>query len=86
MRRYDEALAAFEKWPERNPDSPYPYVVLAYTYGEINRLAEARAAAAQVLKRDPKFTITSNRGIFFYQNPAETKRIVDALRKAGLPE
>ena len=86
LGQYDEAIAAFERWPDRNPESPYAYSPLAFTYMEVGREEDARAAVAEVLKRDPKFTIKRYKKALLYKDPAETERILDALRKAGLPE
>ena len=83
---YDEAIAAYDKRRERNPHSTMPYLGLALVYSEVGRDEEARAAASEVLKRNPKFSLNQARNRIPYQDPAEVDRIIAALRKAGLPD
>ena len=83
---YDEAIAAYDKRRERNPHSTMPYLGLALVYSEVGRDKEARAAASEVLKRNPKISLNQVRNRLPYQNPAEVDRIIAALRKAGLPD
>ncbi len=84
--KYDEAIAALERARARNPGSPFTYIFLATTYAEAGREEEARAAVAELLKRFPKFSLKRVAKALPYKDPAEVKRIVVALRKAGLPE
>jgi TolB-like protein/cytochrome c-type biogenesis protein CcmH/NrfG len=83
---YDEAIAAYDKRRERNPHSTMPYLGLALVYSEVGRNEEARAAASEVLKRNPKISLNQVRNRLPYQDPAEVDRIIAALRKAGLPD
>jgi tetratricopeptide (TPR) repeat protein len=83
---YDEAIAAFEKRRERNPRSTLPHLGLAVVYMEVGREQEARDAAAEVLKRNPKTSLKQVRNRLPYKDPAEAERIIAALRKAGLPD
>jgi adenylate cyclase len=83
---YDEAIAAFEKRRERNPRSTLPHLGLALVYMEVGREQEARDAAAEVLKRNPKISLKQVRNRLPYKDPAEAERIIAALRKAGLPD
>ena len=82
----DRAIAAFEHARARGPRSPFVYIFLATTYAEAGREEEARAAVAELLKRFPKFSVKRIARALPYKDPAELKRIVVALRKAGLPE
>ena len=55
----------------------------------MGRLEEARAAATAGLALDPAFTIARFQAFPFGDNPtylAGRERIVDGMRKAGLPE
>ena len=47
---------------------------------------DAKAEAAEVLRIDPKFSLESYRKGRLYKNPEDLDRVIDALRKAGLPE
>ena len=87
--QYEEAIDALETWRARaNPRSTLPYLCLAYTYVEAGRGEEAQIAVAEILKRKPKASITGylKANTFPYKYPADIDKVVDSLRKAGLPE
>jgi adenylate cyclase len=87
--QYEEAITSLETWRARaNPRSALPYLSLAYTYVEAGRGEEAQAAVAEVLKRKPKASIARylKAKTFPYKDPAEIERVIDSLRKAGMPE
>ena len=87
--QYEEAIALLESWRARaNPRSALPYLCLAYTYVEAGRGEEAQVAVAEVLKRKPKASIAGylKANTFPYKDPAAIERIIDSLRKAGLPD
>jgi len=86
MGDYDEAIAAYDKRRDRNPHSTMPYLGLALVYSEVGRDEEAKAAAAEVLKRNPEISLKQVRNRLPYKDPAEVERILAALRKAGLPD
>jgi len=52
----------------------------------MGRDAEATAAAKDVLRINPKFTIESYAKTIPYKNKTDVERELAALRKAGLPE
>jgi tetratricopeptide (TPR) repeat protein len=81
--QYDEAIAQLKKAIEQEPNDSLAYLVLTTVYSYAGRQEEASAAAAEVLKLNPKFRIE--------QLPQGTHRdltVVEhengALRKAGL--
>jgi len=87
--QYKEAIDALESWRERaNPRSELPYLMLAFTYAEAGREEDANKAVVEILKRKPKASIEgyAKSNFFAYKDPAEIKRALDSLRKAGLPE
>ncbi|MHC5074403.1 MAG: tetratricopeptide repeat protein [Planctomycetota bacterium] len=87
--KFKEAIDALESWRARaNPRSALPHLFLAITYEEAGRGEEAQVAVAEVLKRKPKASIARflKANTFPYKDPAEIKRVIDSLRKAGLPE
>jgi len=87
--QYKEAIDALESWRARaNPRSELPYVMLAFTYVEAGRLDDAQVAVAEILKRKPEASVEgyAKSKFFPYKDPAEIKRALDSLRKAGLPE
>jgi adenylate cyclase len=86
MGHYDEAIAAFNGWRNRNPNSTRPYIFLAYAFSMAGRDEEARAAVAEILKRDSNYSLKRLAKSLLYKDPGETERLLDALGKAGLPK
>ena len=87
--QYEEAILAFKKVLQGSPssfNSLGAWIGLASTYSLLGQEEEAREAAAKVLKINPKFS--SNRSIMSlpFKNQSENERIINALRKAGLPD
>ena len=70
----------------RGPNSPFAYLFLAITYGEAGREEDAWAAVKELRKRHPKFSVRRVAKAILFKNPAETERIVERLRRLGLPE
>jgi adenylate cyclase len=84
LGRYEEAIKEYEKALHRAPDSQATHLSLAATYSLMGRDKEARAAAAEVLRIDPKFSLEYYTKTSLYKNQADLDHIVEALRKAGL--
>jgi adenylate cyclase len=78
----DSAMALLEKGLRVQPDNAVCLVHLAATYSLAGRQEDARKTAEEFLRLNPKFSLElwSKQ----YKDPAVKKRIVDALRKAGL--
>ena len=83
LRCFDEAVAAVKKALRQNPFFAPAHRCLASAFAHLGRDEEAREAAARLLERDPKFTISSwiARG-----GQSNAKLLIEGLRKAGLPE
>ncbi len=62
------------------------HVFLAACYSSMDRQAEAAAAAKEVLRINPRFSIESYAKRLPFKNKADIELNVAALRKAGLPE
>ena len=80
-----EAIGMCEKGIERQPDHLVCRVIIAAVYGSCGRETEARKEAAEVLRINPKFIAASFMGNIPYKNPSDRDRVVQGLRKAGLP-
>jgi TolB-like protein/Flp pilus assembly protein TadD len=82
-RRYEEAIRALGRMSD-----PYvwDHAYLAACYARLGRAAEARAAAAEVLRLDPQFTVRRYGEIEWFKNPADHEHLLDGMRMAGLPE
>jgi adenylate cyclase len=84
--RYDEAVTALKRGAERNPNYPAFPLYTAASYAMLGREEEARSAAAEVLRINPRFSLKAwVAHIRFYSN-AVRDRALTAFRKAGLPE
>jgi len=86
LERYREAIAAYEKAFERDPDYFMAHVFLAATYNLAGREEEARAEAAEVLRLQPKFSLDRLAKTLPYKDKDYLNRAITAMRKAGLPE
>jgi len=84
--QYEDALTEFKKSLQRSPDAYLSYLGLAAVYVFLDRQEEAEAAAKKVLEIYPSFSVGRASKAWPFKNPADLKILVDALRKAGLPE
>ena len=82
--RDEEALAYYKRAQERNPDNIWSYSAQASTYGNLGREEEARAAAKELLRLNPKFSLERYEKAPWYKNRVKWKLHIDGLRKAGL--
>ena len=85
LGQFDEAVMALKQRHERNPDSATSYALLASCYGHLGRIAESRAAWAEVMRISPNFSIERQRRILPFKNPDDFERRLEGLRLAGLP-
>jgi adenylate cyclase len=86
MGQHDEAIITLKKAVQINVDFLPAHVFLAACYSSLGRDAEATAAAKEVLRINPKFSVESYAKTLPYKNKADIGREVAALLKAGLPE
>ena len=85
LGQFDQAITALKQRLERNPNSETSYALLAACYGHLGRIAESRAAWAEVMRIAPNFSIERRRRILPFKNPDEFERRIEGMRKAGLP-
>jgi len=86
MRRLEEAVACYRESLKRETGYLAPYVNLTSALGQLGRLDEAHAAAREVLRQEPDFSIKAYAAGLSYRNSSDLQRIADGLREAGLPE
>jgi TolB-like protein/class 3 adenylate cyclase/Flp pilus assembly protein TadD len=82
--RYEEALVYFKKAQERNPDNMWAYSSQASIYGQLGREEEARAAAKELLRLNPKFSVERHEKAPWAKNRDKWNVYINGLRKAGL--
>ena len=80
-RRYSEAVAALRRMTR---PGYWQWSRLAACYAQLNQMAEARAAAAEVRRLRPNFSTANIR--LPYKHAADAEHLLSGMRKAGLPE
>jgi adenylate cyclase len=85
LGRYPEAVGVLKRRILRNPDTDASRALLAASYGQMGLVSEAREAWRELLCVNPGYSIEQRRKVLPYKNPEDFERVVDGLRKAGLP-
>ena len=84
MRRSEKAIRATSRIA-RMPGAWWSHLSLAVIYTELGREAEARSAAAEVLRQMPQYSLAvKTRMRVLYKDPTALDRELAALRQAGL--
>ena len=86
LGQHEKAIAAFEQMRKMQGNAWQVPLFLAAIYGETGREEDARKEVEALLKLDPDYTLRRLKVFATYSDPAESERIISALRKAGLPE
>ncbi|MEW6531067.1 MAG: adenylate/guanylate cyclase domain-containing protein [Thermodesulfobacteriota bacterium] len=84
MYQHGQALQVFKKGLDRQGDNAGILIGLAAAYALAGQQDEARVAAASLARVHPGFSLENAAKRLLYKNPADTARIIGALRKAGL--
>jgi class 3 adenylate cyclase/TolB-like protein len=89
LAQWEEAIKWCDKAAVGLSQTIHPFIVLAAANAWLGRMQEAKAAAAQLEKIQPGFTIQSLVDMHLSDDPAfneQLQRIFEGLRKAGVPE
>jgi adenylate cyclase len=84
LGRYEEAIEAYKKGLNVNPNFLYIRIGLTECNSLLGRYEEAHRAAAEVLKLHPGFSSEYHIKAMQYKNRDDEHRFLNALRKAGL--
>jgi len=84
--RLEDAVQEFKKVLNRNPNDILAAIRLVAAYSLLGRKEDASAAAAEVLRLNPKFSISRIAKSWAYKNDSDRDFELNALRLAGLPE
>jgi adenylate cyclase len=84
--KYEEAVTSYKKVLKRNPNFLFAHRGLASVYSLLGREDEARAEVQEILRINPALSIQRLAKILLYKNKADRDMVIDALRRAGLPE
>jgi adenylate cyclase len=82
--RYEGAIATAKQMLARQPNFSPAYFMLAFSYAQLDRLEEAKAAGAEFQRLDPAFSLERWKQMAPFKDPALVERDLAALRKAGL--
>ena len=81
--QYEEAIEAYKKSIKREPNNIVAHLGLTATYSLMGHEKEAHEAALELLKIDPEFSLKNYAKTVPMKN-RDIKRVIEALRKAGL--
>jgi len=84
--QYEKAIEFSKKCLIGYPDYLPAYITLAASYSFLNHAEDAHKAVKEVLRIDPEFSLDYYAKILPYKNQETVDKVVEALRKAGLPE
>jgi adenylate cyclase len=86
LGRYEDAVAQYRKSLALSPNSLPSYRELSMVYMEMGKEDEARAAAKEVMRIDPNFSLEhfAKTLLQAYKDQDYVRRTVENLRKAGL--
>jgi tetratricopeptide (TPR) repeat protein len=84
MGRWKEARTILEETSLANVPNPGPHAMLAIDDVELGRNDDARAAAAEILRLSPHFSLATFQQAFPLKDSAMLQRWLADLRKAGL--
>ncbi len=85
--RYEEAIVEFKEALQGAPGSMFATVELITTNSILGREEEARAAAAEFRRINPRFSLESFVKSLPFKNQTEIERLVDAVRqKVACPQ
>ena len=79
-------MEVYRKSAELEPNNLFSHLQLAITYELMGQEKAAKAAAAQVVKIDPTFSIKRYEKITPFKHRKVLKQYRDAAKKAGLSE
>jgi hypothetical protein len=88
--RYQDAIQVWKIVLGRAQTGEYPLWVphsnLAITYAMMDQNENARIHLAETLRSNPGYSLQFVRRVTFFRDPIDLERMVEPLRKLGLPE
>jgi adenylate cyclase len=89
MEEFDTAVPLFERALKRNPENYVPLLPLAAAYAHLGREQEAATTLQELQKALPNIVtlqLVRRIPLWSYKDPADQDRLLEGLRKAGMPE
>jgi adenylate cyclase len=85
LGRYEAAAGHLVERIARTPGTDSSRMLLASCYGHLERVENARATWAELLRVNPDFSLDQRARVLPYKDPGDFARIAEGLAKAGLP-
>ncbi|WGS20125.1 MULTISPECIES: adenylate/guanylate cyclase domain-containing protein [unclassified Bradyrhizobium] len=86
LKEYHDAQHWLTEAIGRAPNHQYGHAFLAATYAQLGRMEDARAEASEVLRLNPRYSISgTQKQVSILKRAEDLEHLVDGLRKAGLP-
>ncbi len=85
MARYEEALEPLRRSVRHNPQALPAHLYLAACLAHLGRVGAARESLSEVQRIYEGFSAAEVRAFFPYKRAGDLERLLDGLRKAGLP-
>jgi tetratricopeptide (TPR) repeat protein len=82
--QYEEAIEVSKKATIQEPNNLFAQLALTAAYSLSSRDENARAAATEVLRIAPDFSVENYSKTLPYKNQADRELVIKGLRKAGL--
>ncbi len=86
VERNEEAAEWLKKAVGQRPKGANTHARLAAVYVDLDRMDEAKVAADEALRLNPRFSVNKHQKIFHFQDPERNVWLKDLLLRAGLPE
>ncbi len=86
LRRYDDAIDAFNRVRDSNPAADRAHLRLAAAYAQAGCGDDAARELEQVLAANPALSLEAIRDAYPFTNPADLQHLADGRRQAGLAE
>ena len=84
--QYEKAIDLYNKVIKKNPEHLFAQTFRTACLSLLGRKEEANKSAEEVLKINPKISLDFLADFAPFKNKSDVERIIEALRKAGLPE
>lgn len=86
LGEYKNAISTLKTYADSNPKAVGRNFTLATAYSMAGRVDEARKLVSETLAKVPTYSLAEAAVGHRFKDPAHLKRIIDALRAAGVPE
>ena len=86
LQQIEKAVDILQRGLIHNPDFLVIHLALAGLYAEMDRIEDANMEVEEVLRLSPDFTLQVLQEMIPLKDPVVKERLINAARKAGLPE